>query len=249
MKNSGYAKSWSSENAVNYYVSHRYSVDDLYKSEKFFLEDAVKTGESLLDVGCAAGGFSKIVRTYNKDLKYTGVDISQKMIDEAEKRFPNDNFSFCNGMELDFPDNSFDIVVSFGVLHMTENWQVLLSEAWRVCRDSFILDLRVVNGNGVCSADTSYQRLEFDGEWDGVSKAPYVVVGLDEITDLVINLKPGIQSLSTYGYWHTVSGMTVSPFESVCMSVFSMKKDSDSHNIDWQLPLDIPERLRDRLKG
>lgn len=248
MNNSGNAESWSSENAVNYYASHRYSVDDLYKSETFFLEDAVKTGKSILDIGCAAGGFSKIVKTYNKDLEYTGVDISPSMIDEAKRRFPDDNFSLCNGLKLDFPDNSFDIVISFGVLHMTENWKELLSEAWRVCRVSLILDLRVVEDNGICDADTSYQRLDFDGKWDGASKAPYVVVGLDEITDYIIDMKPRIKSLGTYGYWHPVSGMTVSPFESVCMSVFSMNKNNDIYSIDWQLPLDIPERLTQSMQ-
>lgn len=243
MKKSNPAGAWSSENAVNYYVSHRYSVDDLYKSEKYFLENAVRAGKNLLDVGCAVGGFSKIVKKYNKDIEYTGIDISPRMIDKAKKLYPNDNFRLCNGETLDFPDNSFDAVISFGVLHMIENWRSLLMEAWRVCRGSLIFDLRIVNGTGVCNAGESYQRLYFDGKWDGVSKAPYVVVGLDEITDRLIEMRPEIRSLRTYGYWHPVSEMTVSRFDLVCMSVFCLNKTGDKKNIDWKLPMDLPERL------
>ena len=243
MQKNNAAASWSSQNAINYFVSHRNSIHDLYKSEAYFLEKAVKTGNNLLDVGCAAGGFSKIVKEYNQDIEYTGIDISPRMIDEANKLYPNHNFQLSSGKTLEFPDNSFDIVISIGVLHMTEDWRNLLAEAWRVCRDSLIFDMRLVNDKGVCNIEESYQRLYFDGDWDGTSKTPYVVVGMDELADHLANMKTEIKSIKTYGYWHPITEMAISKFKSVCMSVFYLSKVGNKQDIDWKLPIDLPKKL------
>lgn len=93
MNNSQLAKSWSSENAIKYYTEHRDSVKELYESEKHFIERVVKNGRTVLDIGCAAGGFSEIIRKYNKNLDYTGVDISKAMIDQAKKDSQKINFT------------------------------------------------------------------------------------------------------------------------------------------------------------
>jgi SAM-dependent methyltransferase len=247
MDNDQLAKSWSSENSVKYYLEHRDSIKELYESEKFFIESVLKSGRTVLDVGCAAGGFSKIVRQYNKNLEYAGVDIAPQMISLAKKRFPEDKFYLCSGEKLDFPDNSFDICICLGVLHMTERWKELLSEAWRVCRNTILFDLRVVSEEGICNADLSYQRLEFDMEWDGISKVPYVVVSLKETVDCIANMNPKIKSLSSYGYWAPVSKMTVSSYRDVCMSVFCIGKNNPVGIFDWRLPLKISKNFKQRI--
>ena len=239
MKNAELAKAWSSQNAVNYYRSHRNSINDLYGSEEFFIESVLKKGKTLLDVGCATGGFSKIVKTYNENLEYTGIDISPRMISEAKECNPEDNFFLCNGEKIDFPDNSFDIVISFGVLHMTEKWEKLLAEALRVCREALLFDVRIVENEGICDTEKSYQNLEFDGRWDGFSRAPYVVVNIDEFFGYLTDMKPGIRTLMTYDYWHPVSKMTVSPYEEVCMAVLCLGKDGNEglKITEWNLPI------------
>lgn len=249
MENSQLSWVWSSAGALNYFLMHRDSIDDLYCSEKHFIEYVMKSGKSVLDIGCATGGFSKIVKKYNKGLDYTGVDISPAMIEEAKKRFPQEKFYLCDGQNLDFPDESFDICISFGVLHMTERWEKLFSEAWRVCRVAFLFDLRTVDRGGICDAKLSYQRIEFDGQWDGVSKVPYVIVNLEDAIRYMMSLNPKIKSLKTYGYWHPVSETAVTVFDTVCMSVFYLKKKglSEGIDIDWQLPLVLPEQLRQGL--
>lgn len=247
MKDRELAEAWSAKNAVNFYLTHRDSIDGLYDSERHFLENAVKNGGSLLDIGCAAGGFSKIVITYNRDISYTGVDISPAMITAAKKKFPQNKFFLFNGKKLSFPNESFDICVAFGVLPMTERWIELLKEAWRVCRGTLLFDLRLAEKDGVADAKLSYQRIEFEGVWDGVSKTPYVVVNADEAADVIRSLRPGAKSVTAYGYWHDVSKSTVSVYKNVCMSTFCLEKRGKSSPVEWKLPLDIPDRLKQRL--
>lgn len=230
MKQVQYARSWSSRNAVNYYTAHRDTVDELYPSERYFIKDLLRKGSSLLDIGCAAGGFSKIAKGCNKGLEYTGVDISPDMIRQARRRFPRERFYLSDGENLDFADDSFDICVSLGVLHMTEAWKRLLAEAWRVCRDTLLFDLRLVDRGGVCDPKISYQRMEFGGRWDGTSKAPYIVVNVAEALRVIKGLEPKVKTLKSYGYWHRVSAATVSTFDEVYMSVFCLEKITEGEN-------------------
>lgn len=245
--NSQLVRAWSSKDVVNYYLTHRDDIDDLYDSEKYFIEDTLKRGRSLLDIGCATGGFSKIVKKYNNKIIYAGVDISPVMIDEAKKRFPNYKFYVSDGLKLDFPDESFDVCICFGVLHMMDRWRELLTEAWRVCSTTLLFDLRIAEKRGICNAELSYQRLEFNGKWDGISKAPYVVASLDEAIRCIKNMRPKIKCIRSYGYWHPVSETTISTYEDVCMSAFCLEKKSPSSIIDWQLPLSLSNRSRRNL--
>lgn len=249
MNNSELARSWSSKNATRYYLRHRDNVKELYESEKYFMENVLRNGRAVLDIGCAAGGFSKIVRQYNNNAEYVGVDISPQMIKMAREKFPQDKFYVCNGEKLDFPANSFDICICFGVLHMTEGWKELLSQAWRVCSGTILFDLRIIDKEGICDAGRSYQRLEFDMEWDGVSRVPYVVVSLEEVIDYLANMTPGIELLNSYGYWAPVSKMTVSKYAQVCMSVFRLGKNNGNSVFDWRLPLGSPAYIKQKIFG
>jgi ubiquinone/menaquinone biosynthesis C-methylase UbiE len=242
MKQRSIVHSWSSDNVVKYYVSHRDSSETLYRSEKVFLQEALLNAAAVLDIGCAAGSFSRIVHEFNKTIQYTGVDIAPRMIAEAKKRFPDDRFFLIDGHKLPFADKVFDAVICFGVLHMTENWKTLLAEAWRVCRGSLLLDLRITDSVGVCDMESSYQKLEFEGVWDGVSKAPYIVVNINDFMKQLVSLQPEVSALKAFGYIHPVSEMTVSRFQEVCMAAFHMKK-SENRGLQitsWNMPI-VPD--------
>ncbi|KKT45892.1 MAG: hypothetical protein UW35_C0028G0021 [Candidatus Collierbacteria bacterium GW2011_GWF2_44_15] len=49
----------------------------------------VGSKESLLDVGCGNG---RLLLGLPKTIKYTGLDISPKLLEEAQKKYPNNNF-------------------------------------------------------------------------------------------------------------------------------------------------------------
>lgn len=81
--------------------------------EMKFLFDEAKEGEKVLDIGCGNGRFS----THLEHTDYTGLDFSERMIEEARARFPERNFIVGDALSLPFEDNSFDRVYSIAVLH------------------------------------------------------------------------------------------------------------------------------------
>ena len=99
--------------SLEYWQNNRQSVTDLYESERYFFEPIVKQIETVLDVGCAAGGFYNITREINSKIRYTGVDISPELINISKHRFPGIDFITFNGELLPFLPDSFDIVYCF----------------------------------------------------------------------------------------------------------------------------------------
>jgi SAM-dependent methyltransferase len=232
---------WGTQAVLNYYEANRRKADEIYPSERVFLDDAVKSHSSLLDIGCATGGFSKALRELNPKLQYTGVDITPAMIETAQKQFPEDKFLLIDGQKLPFADDTFDVAICFGVLHMTTNWRELLAEGWRICRKTFLFDLRLTDSEGICDPATSFQKLAFDDEWDGESMAPYIVLNQRDAMNNIQALTPPFGSLQGYGYINQVSGNTVSPYRSVCMAAFCLGKNSENSGITrWDLPFPQP---------
>ena len=63
-------------------------------------------GNKVLDVGCGPGNQSKYL--VESGLDVTGIDISDKMIEEAKELVPEAKFFKMNLLEMDFEDESFD---------------------------------------------------------------------------------------------------------------------------------------------
>ena len=80
-----------------------------------------KNDISILDVGCGIGHFyeyldsSGIIDKFN--IKYTGIDISKKMIDFARKKHPKADFRRIDLIGDKF-DKKFDYVVSSGAFNI-----------------------------------------------------------------------------------------------------------------------------------
>jgi len=232
---------WSAPAVLRYYEANRDKVEDIYPSERVFLVDAVQNATSVIDIGCAAGGFSSALREIKPDLVYTGVDVTPGMIDSARSKFPDDEFQVIDGRHLPFPDDSFDVAICYGVLHMTMDWRELLGEGWRVCRKALLFDLRLTDSEGICNPANSYQKLAFDREWDGVSTAPYIVLNYGHAMDALRSLTPPFGYLQGYGYINPVSGNTVSPYREVCMAAFCLSKGAGQAEITrWDIPFPLP---------
>ena len=58
---------------------------DIYPGENLFLSRVLFENCSILDIGCAQGGFYKILKSFVKSFRYTGIDTSEKMIFKAKK--------------------------------------------------------------------------------------------------------------------------------------------------------------------
>ena len=105
-------------------------------------------GNTLLDVGCAAGIETKLFS--DKGLSAEGVDINEELIDEASRKFPELNFRVGNAEVLPYQDSSFDIVFSINTLFYTD------------IEKSLKEFLRVVKSDGICILSFDLQIINLD---------------------------------------------------------------------------------------
>jgi SAM-dependent methyltransferase len=105
--------------------------------ERLLAPDA---GESLLDVGCGTGWFSR--RFAAAGLDVTGVDVDCGALSWARGR-PGRRVTYVPGdaVRLPFPDRSFDRVVSVAALCFVDDWRCALAEVARVARHRFAVGL------------------------------------------------------------------------------------------------------------
>jgi ubiquinone/menaquinone biosynthesis C-methylase UbiE len=86
----------------------------------------------VLDVGTGTGVFAEAFAKRN--CRVAGIDINQKMIDEAKRIIPTGNFKLGSAENIPFDKSTFDIVFFGMVLHETDNLLQALTEARRVAK-------------------------------------------------------------------------------------------------------------------
>ena len=93
-------------------------------------------GLRVLEIGCGLGTDGAQFAKAGAD--YTGVDLTNAAIDLARKRFElfglTGKFQVADAENLDFPDESFDVVYSHGVLHHTPDIDAAVQEIRRVLK-------------------------------------------------------------------------------------------------------------------
>ncbi|MEH7116989.1 methyltransferase domain-containing protein [Neobacillus vireti] len=75
---------------------------------------APKKGERILDLGCGTGDLAKQLSDYGSEI--TGVDQSEKMIEQARRKYPEIKFIVQDATKLTF-HREFDAVFSNAALH------------------------------------------------------------------------------------------------------------------------------------
>lgn len=125
--------------AEDYARTRAYIPEDIRK-----LGEYVLAGERVLDLGCANGRLSEVLKT--KKVNYFGVDISSRLIKIAKKNYPEVKFQIADALSLPFSADFFDKIYSISVLHNipSRNFQLqYLKETKRVLKSGGILILRV----------------------------------------------------------------------------------------------------------
>jgi ubiquinone/menaquinone biosynthesis C-methylase UbiE len=106
----------------------------------------------LLDVGCGSGIFSNMAN--GKGAEVTGIDASDKLIEEAKLRNPNISFLTGEMEELPFEDELFDIVCGFNSFQYAADTKNALSEAKRVLKSGGKLVAMIWGNKEDCEAAT-----------------------------------------------------------------------------------------------
>ncbi len=101
-------------------------------------------GKHILEIGCGTGHAAYQLSTRYKAATVTAIDLDANIVEQAKKRYPNrDNLTFHCGdaTRLPFDSGSFDVILSFGLLHHIPVWQTVVQEAHRVLKKSGVYAL------------------------------------------------------------------------------------------------------------
>jgi SAM-dependent methyltransferase len=97
-------------------------------------------GKRVLDAACGEGYGSNVLAQAASAV--VGVDISGQAVTHASKRYgdrPNLTYQIGDASQLDFPDKSFDVVVSFETLEHLATQRELIAGFARVLKDDGLL--------------------------------------------------------------------------------------------------------------
>jgi len=93
--------------------------------------------EKMLEIGCGVG--TDLVRFAKNGVMCTGLDLTQFAIETTRAHFEIKNLKYeellvGDAENLPFNDNTFDLVVSIGVIHHTPDIQKCVNEIYRVLK-------------------------------------------------------------------------------------------------------------------
>jgi len=93
-------------------------------------------GREVLEIGC--GLATDAINFARAGANYTGIDLTETSIALAKRRFDLENLPgdlrVADAENLPFPDSTFDLVYSHGVLHHTPAFERAINEAHRVLK-------------------------------------------------------------------------------------------------------------------
>lgn len=83
-----------------------------------YVLNAYRPGDRILDLGCGPASHWKYWKQYlSGHGTLIGVDLSEGMICEARRLYPEDDFRVGSGLKLPLEDGSIDLVIASSVLH------------------------------------------------------------------------------------------------------------------------------------
>ena len=102
----------------------------------------INKGETVLDIGCGTGVDTFMAAMMAEPTgKAVGIDLTPEMLERAETNrkimdLKNVTFKKTSAEKLPFEDNSFDVVISNGVINLIPDKTAALNEAIRVLKPS-----------------------------------------------------------------------------------------------------------------
>ena len=134
------------------------------------------TDQRLLEVGCGIGVDS--IQLAKRGFQVTAVDLTENALAVARqfaaRREATVDFRLGNAEGLDFPDESFDAVYSFGVLHHTPDIERSVAEVHRVLRPGGRAYVMLYHRNSLVNLMHWALRLPYESPRDRKDHCPVV---------------------------------------------------------------------------
>lgn len=214
---------------------------------------------AVLDVGCGSGFSSSLwLRSPSWDgtAMWVGVDISEA-VDVARERLsqvPNTHFVQADVLALPFPDESFDVVFSEGVLHHTPSTRAALLAASRVLAPGGQFHFYVYRRKGPVREFTDdYIReqisaLSDESAWDlmrpltKLARVLFEAGAKVEIRDAIplLGMAAGTYDVQRLIYWH---------FAKLYWNPALSFEENTHVNFDWYRPRYAHRQTREEVDG
>ncbi len=114
--------------------AHRYGVSDRWMTRH--IDFASARGGKVLEIGVGMG--SDLLSWAEGGAETYGIDITAEHLRLTRRNFELHgravDLRLCDATQIDFPDATFDVVYSNGVLHHTPDTVRCIGEAWRVLK-------------------------------------------------------------------------------------------------------------------
>src|SRR2546422_4030904 len=108
---------------------------------------AAARGRKVLEIGCGNGADGVLFAQNGAD--YTGIDLTPAAVTAAREHFSlmgvSGDFRIGNAEALGFPDASFSMAYSYGVLHHSPDPQKAVNEIWRVLESGGLATVMLYN--------------------------------------------------------------------------------------------------------
>ncbi len=134
------------------------------------LLDIIPEQESVFDIGCGSGMFLSLVATYKNPEKVYGIEIDDKLIENAKKIFKNINvpseFKKYNGNTLPQEINSYKYIVLIDVLHHIpkQNQFSFLKNIYDIMNEESILIIKDIDRKNPLHYWNKIHDMIFSGE-------------------------------------------------------------------------------------
>jgi SAM-dependent methyltransferase len=189
--------------------------------------------QRILDIGCTTGASTVAVASYYPEADFQAVDVGASILRYAHARAAHMgaavHFSQQNAEDMDFEDNSFDLIYSCAVLHETSNKAAkhIFAECYRLLKPGGVMvhvevPVRVEQMDMVGQVRGHYEaRYNNEPFWAGVAQTDFAglakTVGLTEVeadyqdgvTKANPNGPPGFKQANKGAYlsWYVISGV------------------------------------------
>jgi tRNA (uracil-5-)-methyltransferase TRM9 len=160
------------------------------------LAQYTKDGNKVLDIACGNGRLYHLFE--KKQVEYTGVDYSSKLIDIAKRKYSEATFYVQNMEKLHFPQNSFDVIyciAAFQHLPTREKRLETLSQIFAILKKGGTLVFVNWNLDSTWAQD-KYKKFQFepndfmipwrDGDGVLIGERYYHGFGIEELDSLLL---------------------------------------------------------------
>lgn len=151
---------WNNPENVNYFSQKLADPRIVKRLESLLSEKSIDSKMSALDLGCGGGRHTEML--VKMGFSTSVIDLNPQMLRATVKRVGKKNLdSVKRGtiVKLPFKDESFDVVVTTGVLHQAKNiyeYQVAIKELSRLLKPKGIVCLNIFTSHVL---DDTYTKL------------------------------------------------------------------------------------------